>query len=590
MRRQNVKIAISIVVVNVLAIALRLHHLDHESLFMDEIRQVSYYEHGFKQIILDAASQGQPPLDYWIGHIVHIIGKSDYAVRIPSVFWGCGSIALLMFLVSRYCTWPVAIGTGAVMALLPFHLYFSQEVRPYSIMMFLLLMLLWALDEIIESTTFRIWHFCFLLLSCTSFLYSSALSPLAVTVALIVWLLILLGQVIRKDGILIGERQTRLILSICVLILSCLIYLPVFGIILENGGRYAPEAARLDLSVLANGVRNFSLSPLWQAYITQLEPLGLFAFPLVVTAIFMAFALPNERKTFLVKTSAFLLPAAGILHIFVFGAKTGFPFRPPYPTYILPLVLFLTAFAVQETSTKVRESRASKLLMPIGLLLLGISLLYTTHSTWAFKSMQKKTDWRGLGEYLESSTKPNQVLILHGLVPLGGWDPTSYGFPRYVKRNHLCLPTLEIPGSADSMAISNAEPIFVLFYYHEYFLTPHSYYPIIPIPSDVSPKSDFTRIERDDALDIRQFIGLKVVKLKNPSGNFARDSFEIIRRLVEALPADSSMAGMHLGAADLVRALGLPGCEYHLDRALALSPDEVRKKLMPFATKIRNSQ
>src|SRR5512136_1814581 len=72
----------------VFALALRLHHLDYESLWVDELLQVSFYAHPFDEIARYAAHQQQPPLDYWIGMGMNSLSSSDFAVRLPSVFFG----------------------------------------------------------------------------------------------------------------------------------------------------------------------------------------------------------------------------------------------------------------------------------------------------------------------------------------------------------------------------------------------------------------------------------------------------------------------------------------------------------------------
>lgn len=50
-----------------LAAGMRCYRLSYESLWMDEIRQVSYYSRSLKGVIEGATSQSQPPLDYLIG-------------------------------------------------------------------------------------------------------------------------------------------------------------------------------------------------------------------------------------------------------------------------------------------------------------------------------------------------------------------------------------------------------------------------------------------------------------------------------------------------------------------------------------------
>lgn len=54
-------------VITFLALLVRLHNLDHESLFMDEIHQVSYYKGTISEITNGAIGMQQPPLDSWVG-------------------------------------------------------------------------------------------------------------------------------------------------------------------------------------------------------------------------------------------------------------------------------------------------------------------------------------------------------------------------------------------------------------------------------------------------------------------------------------------------------------------------------------------
>ena len=146
---------VSLTILFLFALGLRIHHLDFESLWMDELRQVSYYPHTFVNIIYKAATQQQPPLDYWIGHLVVIFSNSDFAVRLPAALFGTGSVILITILVGRVCGWSIALGTGLIAALLPFNLRFSQEARPYAIAIFFLLAVLWSLDRLLSTKNRR---------------------------------------------------------------------------------------------------------------------------------------------------------------------------------------------------------------------------------------------------------------------------------------------------------------------------------------------------------------------------------------------------------------------------------------------------
>lgn len=174
---------ISILLLVGFALILRIHHLDHESLWMDEIRQTSYYAYSLTEIIDKAASQNQPPLDYWIGHIINFVSTSDFAVRLPAALFGTGSVFLLVILISQISSWPVALSFGIISALLPFNLYYSQEARPYAITVFLFLCILWTLNRFLSTHRIKklIAAPALLFLS-IAFLHSRALSPLVITV------------------------------------------------------------------------------------------------------------------------------------------------------------------------------------------------------------------------------------------------------------------------------------------------------------------------------------------------------------------------------------------------------------------------
>ena len=86
------------------SLGLRIHHLGYESLYMDELHQVSYYPLSPGQIIHGAAIQRQPPLDYWIGHIVYSFSCSDFAVRLPAALFGAGAVLLFTLLTARLCS------------------------------------------------------------------------------------------------------------------------------------------------------------------------------------------------------------------------------------------------------------------------------------------------------------------------------------------------------------------------------------------------------------------------------------------------------------------------------------------------------
>lgn len=550
-----------------ISLALRLHDLDAESLFMDEARQISYYALSLRDIITYAATQVQPPLDYWIGHAVFLIDRSVFAARLPAALFGVGSVGLLTLLLSRYCSWQISLLTGLLMAILPFHLYFSQEARPYSIVMFLLLVVLWQLDNFMRDSSLRARHLLALPGACVLFLYSSGLSPLMVIVAL----LLVLGAPVLvslvRPGRLAPERRKRNIAAMGTICIAIGFYLPIFFILVQTSRRYAPHLSKADPATYLAHLVNFSFFPLWRAYVTQLEPIGLLLLPFVLAAIVLAIQRRGEPGFFLPKIAAATLPCAAFLHLFAYGANTESPFRPPYPTYILPLTLFLAACAWHELASRLQAVK----IPGRRVLLASITVLmfaFVLHSTWAFKTMRRKADVNGIRDYIAGTYHRGTVFFTGGLVGFGGWYPEF----ELGKSPHCSLEAL--PLVDDRRLLSEGEPVFLFFTFHEYFLTPFSKYPIVPIPGDKTPLP-LERLKNSPVLSCAEYIGYEGVRLKNPSGRLAEDAFRIAEAILEQLPDNNALVDLRVATAKLGRALGRTDYEEHIRKSMAvLDPSE----------------
>lgn len=569
-RRKQIACATAIILLA--ALLIRLHHLDHESLWMDEIDQVSFYGHTFGEIIKNAASQQQPPLDYWIGHIVFQLSGSDFAARIPAALFGVGSIFLLMLLIARAHSWAPAFVAGALMALLPFHIYFSQEARPYSIAIFLFLATLWSLDRAVAKDSAGIWRFVLLGLCTILFLYSRMLSPLVVYVLLVFMLLLRLMFRIRRERSFATGEQKRLFFAAGAMILPLVVYLPILKGVFNTGKRYLDETAGNGLHILPESITDSWLFPLWKTYITQLEPIGHFLFPFVIVAFLLALWLSPWRKSFLISTAAFLLPAASLLHIVIFRSRTSYMFRPPYAIYILPLVLFLAAIVFAEMWNHSRNmSRPKPVIRALILCAAGLFLLHTALSASSFKSTPRKTDWRGLTEYLENNFGAGHLMIFDSLSPFGKWEPTFHGFPRYYGGQSPGFAVNQVPTRAAAMVSLSAEPVFILFQWRPYSLTPKSKFHIM---GEKWPLVDYAAIATVPTFDVKEFTGFSVIRLKFSSGNLPKDMLTIINTLVPLLPSDSTLVELHLAAASLAGTLGLPEEQYHVEKALSLTPPD----------------
>ncbi len=584
----NYKI-ISILLLIGLALILRIHHLDHESLWMDEIRQTSYYANSLTEIIDNAASQSQPPLDYWIGHFVHFLSSGDFAVRLPAALFGTGSVFLLVMLISQISSWPVACGFGIISALLPFNLYYSQEARPFAIAVFLFLGIFWTLNRFLSTYRKKklITASALLFLS-TIFLHSRALSPLVITVCLFLILVLGLFFSLKPAGVSATEKNRLIMLSCGAFILALLFYLPSLKIILIKSKRYVPDTSLgLNADSLISAIIKFDLMPIWQAYVVQSEPITYPLLFLVCLSPFFGWYLGLHRKNTIWVLTTFLLPIASILNLIIFQSKSNMPFRPSYISYLLPLACILGAVSIHGLWTLSAKVRFVHITRSFVLILAALFTFQTLISAIDYKTMKRKSDWRGVTAFLAENYDTRHILIFDSFSRYGSWEPTFYGFPRYYRGRSPIASIEQIPFYAPKMTASSLTPILILFQWREYYLTPQSPYPILSVPSPGLASIDYRQICRDPGLICTEFAGFSLIQLRENSNNLARDTYDITEKLLLYSPEGSWNVELHLAAAALARAIQLDQWHYHLMQAEGMIHGRHFQKVKDIAEHIR---
>jgi 4-amino-4-deoxy-L-arabinose transferase-like glycosyltransferase len=130
------------------AAAVRLFRLDHFSYGLDEVLQ-AYWIRGdwkffWKSLTFDAF---HPPLDYLVGRFLESLDPADWARKLPAVAWGIGTVAALGVLLARRAGAAAGWIGALLLAFAPFHVRYSQELRPHSLGLFLLVLSLLLLDR-----------------------------------------------------------------------------------------------------------------------------------------------------------------------------------------------------------------------------------------------------------------------------------------------------------------------------------------------------------------------------------------------------------------------------------------------------------
>lgn len=522
----------------IVALLLRLHHLDEESLFMDEVYQVSFYNLPLSKIYLGAARQQQPPLDHWFGHFVYLFSQSDFAVRLPAALFGTASVALLMLLLWENTNPYLAGFISLVYALSPFHIYFSQEARPYSISIFFLLVLCLAVMRLEKKDRLSWMDFLLLMLIELLFLLSRNLSPLCVFAALnLIFFTRFLAALLRRKDVDIRRNAVYLLSAAAAFIA----FFPILKVLMVTSSRYAPETPLFE--TLTTGLERFSYLPGFRAFIVQFEPLGYFFLVLVLAGLMLRlFNFKRVPKYDIFSIAAFLLVLSLTFELFIFQAKTELPYRPPYPIYLQPLSLIMAAYTINAIYLCYQKKG-------IYIVVSFFILLIMSCATCQSKKITHKTDWKKMAVTINESYDVGYLGIVETLSARKAWKPYEWGFSRYP----LSVPAERITSFLDFPQILTkikTKPFFIFFYYRDYKLLSGSKFAFIE-NSGGFPELESKSIVSNNVINVKHFKGMFLADLKSYSGNTIKDLYRLIKELASQLPNNNSLIDMLLLASEL---------------------------------------
>jgi mannosyltransferase len=133
------QIPIALFLISALAFALRVHQLDTESLWLDEVLSVGLASMDILSAIRTLpGNYVHPPFYFIILHIwSRLVGQSEFSLRFLSALFGTLTTAMTYKLARALFDRRTALLSGLFLALCPYHVYYSQETRMYTLATFL---------------------------------------------------------------------------------------------------------------------------------------------------------------------------------------------------------------------------------------------------------------------------------------------------------------------------------------------------------------------------------------------------------------------------------------------------------------------
>lgn len=123
-----------LILILVLAAALRLWGLGSESLWLDEALTIEKLGLSLPDFVRHFAHETQTILYYFLERLwCGVAGTGEWAMRFPSVVYGLAAVLGTFLLARALFSSAVGLWAALLMAVNPFAVYYSQEARPYAL-------------------------------------------------------------------------------------------------------------------------------------------------------------------------------------------------------------------------------------------------------------------------------------------------------------------------------------------------------------------------------------------------------------------------------------------------------------------------
>lgn len=400
-----------LVLITVLASILRIYRLAHQSLWLDEIFSLEGAVLGKSLSDSGLLSGFQGPLYYFLLHFWANLGESDFLIRLLSVFLGIGAVISIYFLGKAIFDEKVGILSAFILSISPMHIWYSQEVRMY---------ILLILSSVVAITFFirafeKNDRFSWLgyLFATTTSLYSH---PSAVFLIFGEWIFFI---IMRKKYLSFLKRwltyQMLVLLAIMPWLVGVLTRLltTTAGVGLETIGRGAGGVASFPLAAVGYVPFTYSVGYSVGPSIAELhESLALrqlIPYWWILLPIFIIFSLTfmngllfikKYPEKFLLLISLLLVPIISVIMLSVFKNMT-FNVRytlAAFPAFILILSLGIVGFK-------------SKMTRFIICLLVVLVSAYSLNNYY-FNERYAKEDSRSAARYITMDSQLNDVILI----------------------------------------------------------------------------------------------------------------------------------------------------------------------------------
>jgi mannosyltransferase len=373
----------SLIVLTVIGFFLRFYNLGFNSLWLDEASTNSFAVLSFSDIWkATAGGEFNPPLFYWIEHLMLMLGNNEVVLRFVPALLGVLTIPLIYFAGKGFMDRNVGIIAAAAFAFSPFLIFYSQEARAYSMMLFFVAFAMVFYFKALKTNELKNWAL-FGVLSALAFW--SHFYSFVIIASLILYALFLQIGNIKKNL----QNLKMIAVSIVLFFVLC------FPLILLAIQLFASRTS----SAPAFGIQGLGIISETFRELSGFSDISMFLFLLLfIIGIIQAFLIDKNKGIFLVTLTVLTFVIS-----FILSYK-----MPMVPRY---LIFFNTVFFIGiAISYKLFYSLINNRGVVYGFI--AILVIISAPMLVNYYSGYSKEDWRGISGQIQQITKPGDIVVV----------------------------------------------------------------------------------------------------------------------------------------------------------------------------------
>jgi len=188
-----------LIVILLLAALLRIYRLGSYDLWFDEVLCI-FQRIDLKNILNGRILDSNPPLYFLILHFLTPLRASEFVLRLPSAIFGVGTVFVLYEFSKEVFNENVALTSSFLLSISPFHIYYSQEVKMYSLFILLsFLSICFLILSIKEGRENKNLYWVGFVISTALSLYTHYYAMLLVFVEILSFMIFLISQSFKND-------------------------------------------------------------------------------------------------------------------------------------------------------------------------------------------------------------------------------------------------------------------------------------------------------------------------------------------------------------------------------------------------------